>query len=220
MPATDQLLTPVFQEDDRPRREINLIVIHCSATPSGKAIGQGRPGEPGYLNAAQVINSWHAARGFRRQADARQKFNPSLPSIGYHYVIDLDGQVYTGRHLEEVGAHVADFNTRSAGICMIGGLEPAGGRYSVAQWESLWRVVLMVSQRNKVPLVSPVRPQPHLNQVGAGVCGHRDLSPDRNGDGQVSSGEWLKTCPGFDVGAWLRNGMKPDPRHMLGADHV
>lgn len=203
--------------DDSPRREVNLIVIHCSATPSGKLIRQGRPGEAGYLNAAQVINAWHAARGFKRGWGARQKFNPTLPSIGYHYVIDLDGTVYTGRHLDEVGAHAANFNTRSAGICMIGGVEPQGGRYSQAQWDSLWRTVLVVSRRHKVPLVTPVRPQPGSPQIGAGICGHRDLSPDLNNDGVVARNEWLKTCPGFDVAAWLRNGMRAEPQHLLQA---
>lgn len=33
------------------------------------------------------------------------------------------------------------------------------------------------------------------------VCGHRDLSPDRNGDGVVDSSEWLKQCPCFEVSA-------------------
>jgi len=41
------------------------------------------------------------------------------------------------------------------------------------------------------------------------VCGHRDLSPDTNGNGQTESTEWLKTCPGFDVRAWLARGMQP-----------
>ena len=31
------------------------------------------------------------------------------------------------------------------------------------------------------------------------VCGHRDLSPDTNGNGVVESSEWLKQCPCFDV---------------------
>ena len=34
------------------------------------------------------------------------------------------------------------------------------------------------------------------------VCGHRDLSPDRNGDGIITPNEWVKACPGFDVRPW------------------
>lgn len=48
-----------------------------------------------------------------------------------------------------------------------------------------------------------------LKQLKAGypaaqILGHRDLSPDKNGDGKISPNEWLKTCPCFDVRAWLK----------------
>jgi N-acetyl-anhydromuramyl-L-alanine amidase AmpD len=35
------------------------------------------------------------------------------------------------------------------------------------------------------------------------VFGHRDLSPDKNGDGKIDSRDWVKACPSFDVRAWL-----------------
>lgn len=31
------------------------------------------------------------------------------------------------------------------------------------------------------------------------VCGHRDLSPDLNGDGVIEPEEWVKECPCFEV---------------------
>ena len=31
------------------------------------------------------------------------------------------------------------------------------------------------------------------------VVGHRDLSPDRNGDGRVTPEEWIKVCPCFEA---------------------
>lgn len=31
------------------------------------------------------------------------------------------------------------------------------------------------------------------------VVGHRDLSPDLDGDGTVEPEEWTKACPCFDV---------------------
>ncbi|MGI9293423.1 MAG: lysozyme, partial [Pseudomonadales bacterium] len=37
---------------------------------------------------------------------------------------------------------------------------------------------------------------------GAEVLGHRDLSPDLDGDGVIEEHEWLKECPSFDVRAW------------------
>ena len=44
----------------------------------------------------------------------------------------------------------------------------------------------------------------HKRFPGVRIVGHRDLSPDRNGDGKISRNEWLKDCPCFDVAAWLR----------------
>ena len=45
------------------------------------------------------------------------------------------------------------------------------------------------------------------------ICGHRDLSPDLNGDGKITANEWIKLCPGFDVAEWLEEGVQPLPDH-------
>lgn len=34
---------------------------------------------------------------------------------------------------------------------------------------------------------------------GSKVCGHRDLSPDLNGNGEIEPEEWIKACPCFEV---------------------
>jgi len=34
---------------------------------------------------------------------------------------------------------------------------------------------------------------------GCRVCGHRDLSPDLNGNGEIEPEEWIKQCPCFEV---------------------
>jgi len=201
-------------------RTTNLVVIHCSATASGKRIDRGTPGKPGYLNAAQVINSWHAVRGFKRSTAARQAFNPELPSIGYHYVIDLDGTVLTGRHPDEIGAHAVMFNAHSIGICLVGGAERSG-RYTRAQWVALEQLVHKLTARLRIPLNPAVRVSKATSpgyDVLAGVCGHRDLSPDKNGNGMTEPFEWTKTCPGFDVEAWLANGLRPLPVHVFTVD--
>lgn len=78
-------------------RQINLIVIHCSATPEGRDY------------TVQDIDRWHRARGWR--------------CIGYHYVIYRDGSIHRGRPESEIGAHVSGKNANSIGICYIGGLK-------------------------------------------------------------------------------------------------
>lgn len=31
------------------------------------------------------------------------------------------------------------------------------------------------------------------------IVGHRDLSPDKNGNGKIETREWVKVCPTFDA---------------------
>lgn len=205
------------QVGDPAQRLVDLLVIHCSATPSGQVLQQGTPGEPGYLNAPQVINAWHAARGFHRKPADVLAFSSRLPAIGYHYLVDITGEVWSGRGLEEVGAHAFHFNAHSVGICMVGGVE-RDGRYTPKQWSSLRQVVSMLLVDYGIPRALPRRIVGKSYTQGYtmanGVCGHRDLSPDANGNGMVEPFEWLKTCPGFDVGTWLANGMTPQAKHI------
>lgn len=100
--------------------KIDLIVIHCSATPNGEWVD------------AQTIDRWHHERGFARADRFRLRQNQQLASIGYHFVVYTNGAVMTGRHLEETGAHAFGHNLRSIGICLIG-----TDAYSRAQWEAL-----------------------------------------------------------------------------------
>lgn len=177
-------------------RTIDLIVVHCSATPSGKALGTGLGNRR--RTAAQIIDGWHMQRGFARQPDAVAAYNSGLPHIGYHYVIDLDGLVQGGRRLSEVGAHVAGHNANSIGICLVGGAERVA-QYSRAQWASLKQLVTTL----------------RLQRPTARVVGHRNLSPDANGDGTVQPAEWTKTCPGFDVAGWLAARCTPPDCQVL-----
>lgn len=183
-------------------RRVRLLVIHCSATPSGRWLCQA-PGTQGFAPPTQVIDKWHTQRGFARGFGAWAKFNPTLRAIGYHFVIDLDGTVYTARHVDEIGAHAAGFNTDTLGICLVGGAERIA-QYTAAQWRALRTLVGDLCTTHQVP---PSRP--HDPKAADGVCGHRDLSPDTNGNGSVDPSEWLKTCPGFDVSAWLGRAMAP-----------
>jgi N-acetylmuramoyl-L-alanine amidase len=117
---------------------------------------------------AADIDAWHRERGWK--------------GIGYHYVVLLNGEVQTGRREAEVGAHAAGFNARSLGICLIG-----TDRFTLAQWETLGKLVALLKSR----------------YPGAVVLGHRDLP------------RVAKACPGFDVTTWLVRG--PQEGHILTA---
>lgn len=81
-------------------RQINEIIIHCSATRQGQNY------------TVDDINRWHIKEGYN--------------GIGYHYVIYLDGSVHLGRAIDRIGAHTKGHNTNSVGICYIGGLDQNG----------------------------------------------------------------------------------------------
>ena len=78
-------------------RQINKIIIHCSATPEGRK------------TSAEEIKSWHLERGFS--------------DIGYHYIVHLDGLISYGRNIDKIGAHSRGQNKMSIGVCYIGGLD-------------------------------------------------------------------------------------------------
>lgn len=194
-------------------RSINLIVIHCSATPNGDGLFRQRPGQP-LQTPVDVIDGWHRQRGFMRMAPEAKTFNPHLRHIGYHFVIACNGAVFTGRSLAEPGAHAQGFNAHSIGICLTG-----TDHFTQPQWEAL--AALLASPTIKglgVPLQPPQRgPDPKNHPLGYwvanGVCGHRDLSPDKNGNGVIEPIEFLKACPGFDVTVWLQRGLQPLAGH-------
>lgn len=175
-------------------RTIDRIVIHCAATRNGDSLFRTSPGGPGLVAPVNVLDRMHHQGGFRRSDAWRKRQNPGLTSIGYHFVIYTNGATASGRHLEEVGAHVKGHNANSIGICMIG-----ADQFTRAQWKALAAQVLAL-----------LKIYPH-----ARVCGHRDLSPDLNGDGTIEPREWIKTCPGFDVKTWMDSGLAPMPGHIL-----
>lgn len=179
------------------KNHISKVVIHCSATANGKPLRT--PQE----TAAQVIDRWHKERGYKRKPAQVKKFASHLPHIGYHVVIDTDGTIEFGRAIGETGAHVKGHNIGSVGICLVGGVgqekEKSHGRYTEKQWHALAQVLTTIA---------PSCPD-------AEIVGHRDLSPDINGDGTVAPNEWLKTCPNFDVREWLDRGETVFVEHLF-----
>ena len=190
-------------------RPINLVVIHCSGSPNGVWV------------SPEQINAWHRARGFRRETEFVRRYRPTLPNIGYHRLILANGNIAFGRELDEVGAHVQGHNAHSVGICMVGITS-----FFLAQWEALRECLgalclgIAANRGTRVPatwlpIPSHKEAAAFFRCEGIRVCGHRDLSPDKDGDGVVEPHEWLKTCPGFDVATWLDHGMEPQAHEVL-----
>jgi N-acetylmuramoyl-L-alanine amidase len=151
-------------------RKITEIIVHCAAT------------RPNWMQAKTVeekrdeIRRWHMV-------------DNGWADIGYHYIIDRDGQVAPGRPLETQGAHTQGHNANSIGVCLIGGHgssvnDPFDMHYTDAQDQALR--VLIDSLETRFPTI-------------AKVSGHNDYTA-------------AKACPGFKVGRWLAN--KPPARPL------
>ena len=134
-------------------RTINEIIVHCSATPEGKDY------------TLDTIRQWHLQRGFS--------------DIGYHYVIHPDGKVEKGRDVNIAGAHCSGHNSKSIGICYIGGMtadnKKAKDTRTDAQKVNL--KVLLQAMRKLYP--------------NAKIHGHRDFA--------------AKDCPSFDATEEYKN---------------
>lgn len=106
------------------KRKITEIIVHCSATPEGRAV------------SAAEIDKWHRERGFSK--------------IGYHYLIGLDGSVEQGRKEDIIGAHCTGHNSQSIGVCYVGGLAKNGktakDTRTAAQKQSLLQLLKELKQ--------------------------------------------------------------------------
>ena len=79
------------------KRRIDYIAVHCTATREGQA------------KTVEQIRAEHKKQGWS--------------DIGYHYVIDLQGNVHLGRDVDISGSHVSGYNSYSIGVVYVGGLE-------------------------------------------------------------------------------------------------
>ena len=133
-----------------PRSSTDYIVIHCAATKPSMDIG------------ADTIRDWHVnGNGWR--------------DIGYHLVIKRNGDVEKGRDINDSGAHAAGYNSKSIGLCLVGGMaedNSAEDNFTAQQWTSLLATVKELE----------------VDFPNAKVIGHNEISE--------------KECPSFDVQKW------------------
>lgn len=140
-------------------RPLAEIIIHCAATRP-----EWMEGQPLEAKVAE-IKDWHVSdRGWS--------------DIGYHFLIDRDGGVATGRPIERIGAHTKGHNTGSIGVCLIGGhgasASDAFSDHFTHQQDRALRRLIGDLFRQYGPME---------------VSGHNEYAN--------------KGCPGFAVGRWL-----------------
>lgn len=163
-------------ETAQPGRVINEIVIHCSATREGVKC------------TSDQINAAHKARKFSTYTDPK---TGKLRYIGYHYLVHQDGTVEACRPVSVRGNHAVNHNANSIGICYIGGLD--------AKDKNGTMIKDTRTPQQKAALVELIKSLKKLFPTIRRVIGHRDTSPDRNGNGVIEPSEWLKGCPCFNA---------------------
>jgi len=134
-------------------RIINKLIVHCSATREGMNVSR------------DTIRDWHLARGFN--------------DIGYHFYIDLDGNIHKGRDIAKIGAHSKGQNRSSIGICYCGGVESDGKTPKDTRNEAQKEALLCVLRTMKAMYPDAV------------IHSHRDFAN--------------KACPSFDATEEYKN---------------
>lgn len=118
-------------------RKINLIVIHCSDSDVESH------------DDISVIDDWHKKRGFLRKNVSLKATNKTDLHIGYHFFITKKGTVQIGRDLEEIGAHVVNYNSSSIGVCFSGKKEQPNELQKIAGKDLLLRLMSIYSLEPK-----------------------------------------------------------------------
>lgn len=157
-------------------------LCHSGSVGGNRLRGVGRP-----LNLIVVhCTATRADTDFTQKDLLRAHRARGMKMVGYHFYIRKDGYIWSTRPLELPGAHALGYNRESIGVAYEGGLSsrglPADTR-TLSQKRSMRALIRMLKKDYAI----------------GKVCGHRDLSPDRNGNGVLEQAEWLKQCPCFDV---------------------
>jgi hypothetical protein len=141
------------------RYPVREIILHFSA------IQPERMGNAPLSAKLAEIRRWHMRdRGWR--------------NIGYHWLIDFDGQRAAGRPEIDIGAHVVDHNQGTIGVCLIGG-HGADADNKFAEH------FISAQARTVRGLIAGIRSRTQL----ATVTGHNTYA--------------AKSCPGVRVAGWI-----------------
>ena len=136
------------------RKKTEMIVVHCAATKPSMDIG------------ASEIKKWHVD-------------DNGWDDIGYHYIIKRGGLVEVGRPEAFQGAHAPAANSKSIGICLVGGMSEDGdaeNNFTIEQFLSLKDLLKRLLMTNS-----------NIQEI----VGHCDIQDNK------------LNCPGFNLKEWL-----------------
>ena len=133
----------------------------------------------------------HCTAGSQRQtvAGLQAEFKrKGWKNPGYHYVVLANGEIKQLLDDSKISNGVKGYNSTAVNVAYTGGIDADGkavDNRTDAQKKSLRGLLKIL--RSRYP--------------GAEILGHRDISPDTNGNGIVDPWERIKECPCFDAKA-------------------
>jgi hypothetical protein len=71
--------------------------------------------------------------------------------IGFHFIIDSQGQILMGRHSSKVGAFSPEFDETSLGVCVI------GARHEMEDTQSIALTLLLEKLKTEFPEIESVK---------------------------------------------------------------
>lgn len=110
---------------------------------------------------------------------------------GYHLVVRENGSVVRLTDDSKIANGVKGYNAKSLHVAYIGGLDKSGQKCCTLNLQQAGSLSIILEQWSK-------------KYPEAKIVGHRDLSPDADGDGRIEECEWVKQCPCFDVQDFLK----------------
>ena len=144
------------------RYAVDEIVLHCSDTRPDWMMG----GSFGLAHRFRELRRWHMQdRGWK--------------DIGYHWVVDRDGEIMPGRDEGTIGAGVLGHNAGVIHVCLLGG-------YGSAETDRFAEHFTETQARAVLSLIGSISGRTRITRIS----GHN---------------EWAaKACPGFHVPTWLK----------------
>lgn len=129
--------------------------------------------------------------------DGLRRFWRSLgwKSDGYHLLVDLEGKVIEVVPFNKPSNGVKGFNANSINIAYIGGVDRKNVNKAIDSRTPAQKQGLITAINQAILWIE--KNGGKKSQLS--IKGHRDVSPDKNGNGKIDSWERIKECPSFDA---------------------
>lgn len=114
---------------------------------------------------------------------------------GYHRYIDLDGSITKLYPFSTVVNGVLGHNHEALHISYRGGVEKGNVKVAKDTRTQLQKEAIIASITEALCWIT--NNSGDVSKVK--ILGHRDFSPDKNGNGKIESWERIKECPCFDA---------------------